>query len=173
MGAWLALLHCQATATLHNKPMSPMNTMHEGESSIRRFGQARSSYRSLPLVHSISSLLSSHLSSHKSTISNTTQAKMPSQLPTVDLQTPMKDPKTSFAEMIKTISTQESQIRFTQFNAQVAFELGSKIRELFFQRYPDGQQKGLGLVIRVELFNGLRLLECVVGDGPVTAPANL
>jgi uncharacterized protein (UPF0303 family) len=85
----------------------------------------------------------------------------------------MKDPKTSFKDMIETISTQESHIRFTQFNAQVAWDLGTKIRELFFERYPDGQQKGLGLVIRIDLFNGLRLLECVVGDGPVTAPANL
>lgn len=85
----------------------------------------------------------------------------------------MKDPKTSFKSMIETISTQESQIRFNQFNAQVAWDLGSKIRSLFAERYPDGQSKVLGLVIRVELFNGLRLLESVVGDGPVTAPANL
>lgn len=85
----------------------------------------------------------------------------------------MKDPKTSFSDMIKTISTQESSIRFNQFNAQVAWDLGSKIRSLFQEKYPDGQSKGLGLVIRVELFNGLRLLEAVVGDGPVTAPANL
>ena len=75
--------------------------------------------------------------------------------------------------MIETISTQESSIRFNQFNAKVAWDLGSKIRSLFAERYPDGQSKGLGLVVRVELFNGLRLLECVVGDGPVTAPANL
>jgi uncharacterized protein (UPF0303 family) len=98
---------------------------------------------------------------------------MSSQIPSVDLSTPMKDPKTSFKSMIETISTQESSIRFNQFNAQVAWDLGSKIRSLFAERYPDGQSKGLGLVIRVELFNGLRLLECVVGDGPVTAPANL
>jgi uncharacterized protein (UPF0303 family) len=98
---------------------------------------------------------------------------MSSQIPSVDLSTPMKDPKTSFKSMIETISTQECSIRFNQFNAQVAWDLGSKIRSLFAERYPDGQSKGLGLVIRVELFNGLRLLECVVGDGPVTAPANL
>jgi uncharacterized protein (UPF0303 family) len=95
------------------------------------------------------------------------------QIPKVDLSTPMKDPKTSFAPMIKTLSAQESSIRFTTFNAQVAWELGTKIRELFFKGYPDAQEKGLGLVIRIELFNGLRLLECVVGDGPITAPANL
>ena len=99
--------------------------------------------------------------------------KMSSQIPSIDLETPVKDPKTSFKSMIETISTQESQIRFNQFNAQVAWDLGSKIRSLFAERYPDGQSKGLGLVIRIELFNGLRLLESVVGDGPVTAPANL
>ena len=101
------------------------------------------------------------------------QLKMSTQIPSIDLSTPMKDPKTSFKPMIETISTQESSIRFNQFNAQVAWDLGSEIRSLFAERYPDGQSKGLGLVIRVELFNGLRLLECVVGDGPVTAPANL
>lgn len=96
-----------------------------------------------------------------------------SEIPSVDLKTPMKDPKTSFKSMIETTTIQESSIRFNQFNAQVAWDLGSKIRSLFQERYPDGQKQGLGLVIRVELFNGLRLLETVVGDGPVTAPANL
>ena len=95
------------------------------------------------------------------------------QIPKVDLSTPMKTPGTSFVPMIKTLIAQESQIRFTKFNAQVAWELGTKIRELFFKGYPDAAEKGLGLVVRIELFNGLRLLECVVGDGPITAPANL
>jgi uncharacterized protein (UPF0303 family) len=85
----------------------------------------------------------------------------------------MKDPKTSFGSMIKTISTQESSVRFTEFNAKVAWDLGSTIRSIFQERYPDAQERGLGLVIRIELYNGSRLLECVVGDGPVTAPANL
>jgi uncharacterized protein (UPF0303 family) len=96
-----------------------------------------------------------------------------SSLPRVDLSTPMKTPGTSFAEMIKTISTQESAIRFTQFDSSVAFELGSKIRQLFLEGYPDAESKGLGLVIRIELFSGLRLFEAVVGNGPITAPANL
>jgi uncharacterized protein (UPF0303 family) len=85
----------------------------------------------------------------------------------------MKTPGTSFAEMIKTISTQESAIRFTQFDSSVAFELGSKIRQLFLEGYPDAESNGLGLVIRIELFSGLRLFEAVVGNGPITAPANL
>lgn len=94
-------------------------------------------------------------------------------LPRVDLSTPMKTHGTSFAEMIKTISTQESSIRFSQFDSSVAFDLGSKIRQLFFEGYPDAEKKGLGLVIRIELFSGLRMFECVVGNGPITAPANL
>jgi uncharacterized protein (UPF0303 family) len=85
----------------------------------------------------------------------------------------MKTAGTSFAPMLKTLAAQESTIRFTQFDHSAAWDLGSTIRKLFFERYPDAQSKGLGLVIRIELFNGLKLLECVVGDGPVTAPANL
>jgi uncharacterized protein (UPF0303 family) len=94
-------------------------------------------------------------------------------LPRVDLATPMKTPGTSFAEMINTLTAQESGIRFTQFDSSVAFDLGSKIRQLFFDGYPDAEKKGLGLVIRIELFSGLKMFECVVGNGPITAPANL
>lgn len=85
----------------------------------------------------------------------------------------MKDPNTSFKEMISTIAAQESQIRFTNFNCETAWELASTIRKLFAERYPDAKEQGFGLLVRMELFNGLKLLECVVGDGPITAPANL
>jgi uncharacterized protein (UPF0303 family) len=85
----------------------------------------------------------------------------------------MKTPGTSFAPMIKTITAQESSIRFTSFNDTVAWDIGSKIRQLFFDNYPDAEKKGLGLVIRIEMYNGLRLFEAVVGNGPITAPANL
>lgn len=98
---------------------------------------------------------------------------MPSFPASIDLATPMKTPGTSFAEMVSTIKAQESQIRFTNFNYETAWELGSTIRKLFFERYPDAKERGLGLMVRMELFNGLKLLECVVGDGPITAPANL
>lgn len=94
-------------------------------------------------------------------------------VPSVDINTPMKTPGTSFAEMISTLKTQESKLRFTSFGYDSAWELGSTIRKLFFERYSQAEEKGLGLVIRIELFNGLKLLECVVGDGPITAPANL
>lgn len=94
-------------------------------------------------------------------------------IPGIDLSTPMKTPGTSFKEMIETITTQESSIRFTQFDSTVAFDLGSKIRQLFFDGYPEAEKKGLGLVIRIELFSGLKMFECVVGNGPITAPANL
>lgn len=93
--------------------------------------------------------------------------------PSIDLSTPMKTPNTSFAPMLKTLAAQEQSIRFTQLDHSAAWDLASAIRQLFFERYPNAQEKGLGLVVRIELFNGLKLLECVVGDGPVTAPANL
>jgi hypothetical protein len=145
------------------------NSLAGDSPTFRRFGQAPP--KTVHCRHQIH--CSPQLSLSYSTKYSNKQTKMSSQIPSVDLSTPMKDPKTSFKSMIETISTQESSIRFNQFNAQVAWDLGSKIRSLFAERYPDGQSKGLGLVVRVELFNGLRLLECVVGDGPVTAPANL
>lgn len=91
----------------------------------------------------------------------------------IDLTTPMKTPGTSFQPMIQAIANQESAIRFTTFGYEAAWELGSTIRKLFFERYPNAAQEGLGLMVRIELFNGLRLLECVVGDGPITSPANV
>ena len=91
----------------------------------------------------------------------------------------MKTPNTSFGPMLATLADQESSIRFISLDHTAAWELGSKIRQLFIERYTDtdtdaeARSKGLGIVVRIELFNGLRLLEFIVGDGPITAPANL
>jgi len=74
-----------------------------------------------------------------------------------------------YENLLSSISQHEQLARFKGFTADNAFELGSAIRSLFMDRYAG---KGLGIVIKIELFGGHELFSAVVGEAPSVALSN-
>lgn len=73
-------------------------------------------------------------------------------------------------ELVKIIADQESSLRFNRFDYDVAWKVGTTIREGFLES--KFAQEGAGVVIAVELFNDHSLFRCTVGNAPVVGPDN-
>ena len=74
-----------------------------------------------------------------------------------------------YETLLSSIKQHEQLARFKGFTADNAYELGSAIRALFMERYAD---KGLGIVVKIQLFGGHELFSAVVGDAPSVALSN-
>lgn len=73
-------------------------------------------------------------------------------------------------ELVKIIADQESSLRFNRFDYDVAWKVGTTIREGFLES--KFAQEGAGVVIAVELFNDHSLFRCTVGNAPAVGPDN-
>lgn len=71
--------------------------------------------------------------------------------------------------LVEIIVEQESAIRFKQFDNDVAWKIGTTIREGFVAAW---DKKKIGVVIAVELFNDHSLFRCTVGAAPAVGPDN-
>lgn len=80
---------------------------------------------------------------------------------------------TETSSLVPLITQQESLARFTSFTYETAWQLGSTIRSIFLEQHAAKVLSGeSGIVVRIELWNGLEVFSCVVGDGPVVGPSN-
>lgn len=70
------------------------------------------------------------------------------------------------------IAQHEQALRFTHFNADVAFDVGSLIRKKFLETYTVNDVGVKGVVIAVELFSGMRLFSAAAGEAPAVGPDN-
>ena len=74
-----------------------------------------------------------------------------------------------YDEILSTIQEQHKFAKFKAFSADTAFELGSKIRELFLKNF---DPKELGIIIKIETFGGHLLFASVVGNSGAVAASN-
>lgn len=79
----------------------------------------------------------------------------------------------STKDLLPIIEQQELHARFRSFDSETAWALGSAIRELFIAKHAEAYRAGkLGVVIKVELWGGVELFRCMVGDSPTVSPDN-
>jgi uncharacterized protein (UPF0303 family) len=62
--------------------------------------------------------------------------------------------ETANPAMIPLIIDQENLSRFTTFNWDTAWQLGTTIRDLFLERYAEKVGNGSGIVIMIEVWGG-------------------
>lgn len=74
-----------------------------------------------------------------------------------------------YKQEIACIEEQERQLTFSAFDNDLAWRVGSALRDTFVQRY-DTQQNGI--VISIALFSGHILFQCAVGDSRKLGPDN-
>jgi uncharacterized protein (UPF0303 family) len=71
------------------------------------------------------------------------------------------------------IAAHEQALRFSHFNADVAYDVGTLIRKKFYETYTSADVGLKGIVISIELFNGLRLFNAAAGEAPAIGPDNM
>lgn len=83
------------------------------------------------------------------------------------------DPVTTAAKLVKDIAQQERTLRFAHFDSEVAYDIGTRLREKFKAGAVEkGPFAGRGIVISISLFTGHTLFSCAVGQEGEVGPDN-
>ncbi|KAK4685236.1 hypothetical protein P7C73_g4916, partial [Tremellales sp. Uapishka_1] len=78
--------------------------------------------------------------------------------------------KTDVAKLVSIMTEQEAAAQFKAFSSDIAFELGSAIRQTFFEKF--GTKGDMGCVVSIELFSGHTLFRIAIGNNPIVGPDN-
>jgi uncharacterized protein (UPF0303 family) len=77
------------------------------------------------------------------------------------------------AKIAALTAQQEALLRFSKFDADVAWQVGSVVRETFLAARAAGKHAPeSGVVIHIETFTGHTLFSCAVGRPPTVGPDN-
>ncbi|KLT45205.1 hypothetical protein CC85DRAFT_240963 [Cutaneotrichosporon oleaginosum] len=77
------------------------------------------------------------------------------------------------AEIASLVAKQEAQLRFVKFDADVAWRVGTSVRDTFLAARETGvHPSNAGIVVHIETFTGHTLFSCAVGSAPAVGPDN-